>query len=154
MQLKMKRSFLLLASLVFLAAVVLAACASTRFKAGTYEGSAMGFHGTVTVKVTLSADKIVSVVAEGNETEGIGDKALQLLPPEIVAAQSIKIDAITGATKTSDAILYATEDALISAGIDPSKLLPVESFVQKNKSLNEDSGNSAADVGEDASSLF
>ena len=51
-----------------------------------------------------------------NETNGIGSKAIAELPAKIVEANSTEVDVIAGATVTSNAIIYAVNNAL-----DPAK---------------------------------
>lgn len=48
----------------------------------------------------------VSLVGD-KETRGIGSKVIELLPEQIVAAQSAEIDGIAGATVSSTAALGA-----------------------------------------------
>lgn len=97
------------------------------FKAGTYEGSAEGYGGTLKVEVVLSAEAIDSVtVTENGETEGIGSKAVEALPQAIVDAQSVDIDGVSGATVSSNAIKEAVTKALEAAGVDASKLVKKE----------------------------
>lgn len=85
----------------------------------TAEGTAKGMDGDITVKVTATQDKIYSVqIVSANETEGIGTVACDKLPGEIVAANSLQVDGVTGATVSSDAIKQAIRNALQSAGID------------------------------------
>lgn len=80
---------------------------------GVYTQSAKGFGGDVQVTVTVDEQKIVSVMAEGSqETEGIGSRAIEQLPDAIVAAGSVNVDDVTGATVTSSAILEAASKAL------------------------------------------
>ena len=43
-----------------------------------------------------------------------------MIPAAIVEGQSLDVDAVTGATLTSDAILAAVAKALESAGLDPA----------------------------------
>ena len=89
------------------------------YKPGTYEASAKGMGGDVTVKVVVSGDAIESVTVTGhNETAGISDPAIEKIPARIVEAQGLKIDAVSGATVTSNAILTAVADALAQAGAD------------------------------------
>ncbi|OON85866.1 hypothetical protein BXO88_10540 [Oribacterium sp. C9] len=84
-------------------------------------GEAQGLGGPVKVEITATADKILDVVATGDkETPGIGSKALEELPGKIVSANSLDVDAISGATVTSDAIKEAAKKALESAGFDPA----------------------------------
>ncbi|WNS45582.1 FAD-dependent oxidoreductase [Paenibacillus sp. MMS20-IR301] len=93
------------------------------FKSGTYTGSADGKNGTVQVEVTFSEHKIESVkVIHFNETEGVSDASVVKIPEAIVANQSLNIDAISGATVTSDAILAAVSDCVTQAGADPLAL--------------------------------
>lgn len=84
--------------------------------ADTYTGTADGFGGEVSVTVKMNGDKIVDVVAEGpEETEGIGSQAIEQLPAKIKEANSTNVDAVTGATFTSKAIIEAVNEALESA---------------------------------------
>lgn len=86
------------------------------FKAGTYHASADGYGGEITVTVTVSDTKIESIEVKGDdETEGIGTKAIDKLPAIMVENQSAQVDAIAGATVSSDAIVKAVEDALAQA---------------------------------------
>lgn len=90
---------------------------------GTYSAVAQGNNGPVTVEVTVSADAITAVkVVSHKETPSIGGPAVERIPAAIVANQSLKIDAITGATNTSKAILAAVEDAARQAGVDVEAL--------------------------------
>ncbi len=80
------------------------------------EGSAPGYGGTLTVAVTLSGTDITAVeVTSHSETAGIGTRAIDALPAAIVAANSAEVDAVSGATVTSEAISMAVGYALISA---------------------------------------
>lgn len=87
------------------------------YKAGTYTTSAPGKNGDISVSVTFSANKIENVtIAKHQETPGISDPALDRIPKAIVADQSLAVDAVTGATMTSDGILKAVENAVVKAG--------------------------------------
>lgn len=94
------------------------------YKAGTYTATAAGMDGDVTVEVVFTSDAIESVtVTEQNETEGVGTLAVDQLPGKIVEAQSLAVDAITGATVTSTAIIEAVKDCVEQAGGDVDALL-------------------------------
>lgn len=86
------------------------------FNAGTYEGSAQGYGGEIKATVEVSENKIekVTIVGEG-ETQGIGSNAIDKMPDEIVKAQSTKVDGVAGATKSSEAIIKAVNEALDKA---------------------------------------
>lgn len=69
--------------------------------------------GEVKVKVTMDGDKIAKIeVLSHNETAGLSDPAFNQIPEAIIAAQSTSVDAVTGATKTSEALIAAVNDAL------------------------------------------
>ena len=78
--------------------------------------SERGYGGPVTVTVTVEDGEITGVEAEGgSETDGFGSLALEKLPAAMTAAGSVKVDAVAGATITSEAILAAAERALAAA---------------------------------------
>lgn len=113
------------------------------YTAGTYTGTADGNNGPVTVEVTVSDTAITSVVVtEQAETESIATPALERIPQAIVDNQSLGIDAITGATNTSNAILSAVAAAITEAGGDVEALKQVPVQVEEG----EAAGDMTADV--------
>ena len=87
----------------------------------TATGVGQGIDGDVVVQVVADATTIYSVeVLEQNETPGIGSVAVEQLPGQIVEANSILVDSISGATVTSEAIKTAVRQALTDAGLDVS----------------------------------
>ena len=94
--------------------------AAALFTAGTYTASADGNNGPVTVQVVFTDSAIQSVeVVEETETPNIAAPALESIPAAVVEHQSIAVDAIAGATRTSEAILNAVADCIRQAGADP-----------------------------------
>jgi uncharacterized protein with FMN-binding domain len=91
---------------------------TTEVYIGTNDSSSP-YGGDITVAVTVDQDgKILAVtVEENNATEGIGTKAIEALPEQIVAAQGTDVDVVATATITSEALLAAVNDALAQAGI-------------------------------------
>ena len=87
-----------------------------------YETKAGGYAGYVHVSVVLDAEgKILDVtVGQHNESEGYGEKAIDVIPGLIVERQSLGVDAVSGATYTSEAIIKATAKAITAAGLDPA----------------------------------
>ena len=76
-------------------------------------GVGKGFGGEVAVEVTLEGDTITKVVVtEQNETPNFAKDALEQIPEKIVEANSADVDAVSGATVTSNAIMYAVKNAL------------------------------------------
>lgn len=105
---------------VVLAAVMilsLAACGGGAGASGTYSATAKGYHGDVTVTLTIKDGALTDVKAEGKEeTPEVGGRALELMPKSMLAANSVEVDGVSGATHTSDAILKAAKDALAQSG--------------------------------------
>jgi len=93
------------------------------YEPGTYTATARGHNGDVTVEVEFDEKSIVAVrIVEHNESPGISDVAIERIPKAIVEGQTLAVDAIAGATFTSNAILAAVEDAVAQAGGDVEAL--------------------------------
>ena len=84
---------------------------------GTYEGSAMGKNGELTVSVTVENGAVSAVeVTSHSDDLSVCQPALDKLPGQIVEAQSLGLDTVTGCTITSQAILDAAAVAIELAG--------------------------------------
>ena len=84
--------------------------------AGEYIGKGQGIGGDLIVKVSMDGETIANIeVLEQHETPDIGGKALETLPSIVIEAQSVDVDAISGATTTSNAFFTAVSDALSQA---------------------------------------
>ena len=85
------------------------------YKDGTYEGSATGYSGQMTVSVTVSCCKIseINIVDTGDDEEYLID-AKDVIP-QIIEKQSTEVDAVSGATHSSKGIINAVAKALESA---------------------------------------
>ncbi len=85
------------------------------YKDGTYTGSADGFSGKVKVKVRIKNGKIKKItILSHSDTEEYMNKA-KALTKRIVSAQNTNLDAVSGATYSSNGILKAVENALKKA---------------------------------------
>ena len=97
------------------------------FTPGTYTGVGAGKNGDITVEVTFSADKIERItVVSHSETPSLSDAAIANIPTQIVESQSLGVDAVSGATYTSDGIVEAVADAVKQAGGDVEALKNVQ----------------------------
>lgn len=93
------------------------------YQEGSYDVVAQGHNGKVPMKVTFSNDRIEAIeVDRSGETEGIADVVFDRLPDEIVAGQTLNVDAISGASVTSRGILDGVAQAVQMAGGDPDIL--------------------------------
>ncbi|HSV99655.1 MAG TPA: FMN-binding protein [Sedimentisphaerales bacterium] len=84
----------------------------TRVPDGTYTAASLAYAGPLHVEVTVQGGRIEAVrVTRHGEKQFYS--ALTDTPNQIIARQGVKgVDAVTGATMTSEAIIYATAKAL------------------------------------------
>ena len=111
--------------LLLAAAITLSACSgggssstgsAGLYTAGTFTGEAQGFGGTVTVTITTDENSILTASADGpDETPAIGGAILEDLAAQLVESQSAQIDAVAGATLTSEGVKKATQAAIDAA---------------------------------------
>ena len=130
----MKKLTALLASATM--ALSLVGCSTGK----TYTGEAFGHDKENPVKVTLTIkDKTITKVEvdASHETNGIGSKAAETMPGAIVAANSLEVDGVSGATQTSKAIIEAATAALKQAGLEPSDLVSKNTSTTKAKDIEE-----------------
>ena len=102
-------------------AVVLCGCkqeAPLTFQAGTYEVTTQGQNGDIRLSVTFSDSCITDIqVLEQHETPHIGDIVFDELIPQIVKANGTGVDAMTGATVTSRALMKGVTEAASKAQV-------------------------------------
>lgn len=116
----MKKVLSLLLSVCLMAtALIMPAFADTTY---TGVGAGKNGEGSIEVSVTLDdAKKITDVqVMKNGDDAGISDAAVNTVPGEIVKANSLDVDVVSGATLTSDGIIAAVENALTNAGVNPA----------------------------------
>lgn len=92
--------------------------ASTRTVTGTVANTQ---YGPMQVQVTLAGTKITKVTVlqrtnDGAESDEIDDNAIPKLNSETLAAQSARIDAVSGASYTSSGYVQSLQSALDQAG--------------------------------------
>lgn len=101
------------------------------YKDGTYQGSGTGFGGTVTVQVTVADGKItgIDILDASGETPSYFASARGVVS-KILAGQTPNVDAVSGATYSSNGIIQAVQNALSKAGATE------ESTVKTDKETN------------------
>lgn len=84
---------------------------------GTHTGIGEGYGGELEVEVTIENDEITGIeVVSHEETEGIGDEAFDDVISQIIENQSTEdVEAVSGATASSNAIVEAVDNALEEA---------------------------------------
>ncbi len=107
-------------------AIVLAACGKTEtnynigvsglWKDGIYTETAKGKKGNFDVTVIISDGKISDIqIGDNKETPDIGGKAIAELPAEMLKGQTYEVDAMSGATITSNGMKDAVARCLEQA---------------------------------------
>lgn len=92
---------------------------------GTYSATATGM-GDVTVTMTFDANAITNVVVDtSKETTGFGLEKGGEFAERILAAQSAEIDAVSGVTVTSQAVVEAAKACIAQAKGDTVEVAPV-----------------------------
>ena len=87
------------------------------YKDGTYQGSGTGFGGTITVQVTVSGGKITAVdILSASGDTGSYFASAQGVVSKVLSSQSPNVDAVSGATYSSNGIIQAVQNALSQAG--------------------------------------
>ncbi len=106
---------------------------------GAYEGVAAGFNGELKVSVTVASGAIEKVeVLAHTESAGVADDILAAMPELIVKEQSYAVDALSGATFTSNAVKAAVKDALTKAGAIEGQFDTVPVHEQKEETIDAD----------------
>ena len=97
------------------------------YKPGTYTATAKGIN-TITATMTFSADAITDVVLDlSGETPGYGKDIAEALTDALLKAQGAEIDAVSGSTITSKAVMEAANKCIQQAKGE----IPVEVIEKK-----------------------
>ncbi|MGP6147298.1 flavocytochrome c [Jeotgalibaca sp. A122] len=93
------------------------------FNPGEYTVTAPGHNGKLPMRVVLSEDRIETIeIDSAGESAGIADVVFTRIPQEIVEGQTLNVDAISGATVTSQGVIEGVAEAVKMAGADPEIL--------------------------------
>jgi fumarate reductase flavoprotein subunit len=116
----MKFYFVLIAVFV---ATLFAACVSLKnfavYEPGQWQGTGEGYNGAIVVSVETDSASIIDIkVLEQNEDAMIGGDAISALKDHVLDTDSTDVDAVSGATQTSEGFLNAVNNALSNARIE------------------------------------
>lgn len=118
MNMKQMRGLLVLALVSVLMLATLTACgggaAEPAVETQTLTGTGTGYAGDLVVEFTVEGDTITAIeVVESGDTPGLSDGAFGEIISQVIENQSVEgIDAVSGATASSDGLLEAIADAL------------------------------------------
>ena len=105
----------ILAAMVVFFTVSVGAAAAAHYKRGTYEGSGRGKFSDVVLSVKIRRGKITAIdVVSQNETPNYWKRAVAVID-RIIESNNTAVDGVTGATKSSNAIKAAVDNALKQA---------------------------------------
>lgn len=137
----MKKIRLISLVMALILCAVFAANAAT-FVPGTYEGEGKGRNDQIKVSVTVDDKGITEIkVLEHKETDGFGEKAFEGVTKAIIDGQTLKVDAVAGATLSSNGLLIAVADALTKGKMDPKELNYVPPVIPDPSELIKELGN-------------
>lgn len=115
-------------ALVLCLVMMVSSVAMADMTPGTYTGVATGMFDDLTVEVTVTENAIEDIKVVSHNETAPGWPALEKLPAAIVEAQSIAVDTVAGATRSSEGVVKAVTAALEAAGADIDAFsTPVES---------------------------
>ena len=86
---------------------------------GSYEGQAVSFPNSAKVRVNIEGGRLTEVEVLTHKASGIGHRVDEVLPGLIVEQQSTAVDAVSGATNSSNVIMEAAQKALEQASEEP-----------------------------------
>ena len=108
---------------------------------GEYEGTATGYGGPLTVRITIKDGKLTDIkVISQTETPEYFNKAKAVID-KILSSGSVDVDSVSGATISSNAIKKAVADALHKAGSkQKAKISIAKNDVSKANSRRANAG--------------
>jgi fumarate reductase flavoprotein subunit len=113
-----KRTIALCLALVMV--LLMAACQAkpvSSNNSGVFTGESKGKNGAIKVEVTIENAEIKDIKVVENHESDFTKNVFEELPKAMIAANTADVDAITGATLTSNAIIEAVRDAIKKSGI-------------------------------------
>lgn len=88
-----------------------------KMKPGAYVESAIGWNGPIEVKTTVSVNRIDSIeILKSDEVPYIADEPMKAIIQKVVSKQNLSVDVVTGASRSSEALLRAVGQAVQAAG--------------------------------------
>lgn len=114
------------------------------YKDGTYQGSGTGFGGTITVQVTISGGKIAAIdILSASGENGSYFASAKGVISKMISGQTPNVDAVSGATYSSNGIIQAVQNALSKAANTSVSVTPTPTAkpTPKPTSIPKPSGN-------------
>ena len=108
-------------------AAIVDSSAAGNYRDGIYTGTGTGFKGSTTVQVTVKNGNIsdVTVLSTGDDEEFF-NRAKNTIISQILSLQSTQVDAVSGATFSSNGIIEAVANALGLSFENPNSTVSVQ----------------------------
>ena len=127
---------------------------SAQYADGVYTGSASGYRGMTEVQVTVSNGMIteITVTSTGDDSEYFS-RAENAVINSILLSQTTDVDAVSGATFSSNAIMNAVKDALsLTTSADTAEASAEPATSSDGQSETSDAADSSSNVTGNANS--
>ena len=103
---------------------------------GTYTAEVRGMKA-MTITTTFDQDSITDIQVEHEETEGIGAPVVDSMKATILEIQGLGIDAVSGATLTSNAMIDGVAECARQAGADVDALKAIKPAAKEKEADQE-----------------
>jgi uncharacterized protein with FMN-binding domain len=105
----------------FFVVVVICSCAALTARRGVsegeleiFEGVGQGFRGPISVQVRMSEGSITEIeIVDSMEDRFVGEAAMEELIDLVIMYNTVDVDAVSGATETSEGFLEAVRNAIL-----------------------------------------
>jgi len=110
----MKQLFVFFAVLVICGCAALTARRTSEGDGEIFEGVGQGFRGPISVQVRMSEGSITEIeIIDSMEDRFVGGAAIEELIDLVIMYNTADIDAVSGATETSEGFLEAVRNAIL-----------------------------------------
>ncbi|MBF7096451.1 FMN-binding protein [Alkalibacter mobilis] len=108
---------LMLIMLILISTLSFGACSGSKYDDGKYTAESFGNGGDILIEANIENGKITDIkVLENDETPAMLKAVEETLIPQIISKQGVEeVDTVSGATKTSEAVIEAVGEILDQA---------------------------------------
>ena len=106
-----------------------------KFEAGVYQSTQTGHHGEIVVETTFTNERIEQVkIVKNGDTMMISEPAAEAICANVVKYQTSEVDAVSGATLSSNAMMRGISDCIKQAeGIEDATMPEAEHLTKEGE---------------------
>ncbi|MGT2751852.1 FAD-dependent oxidoreductase [Streptococcus porcinus] len=113
------------------------------YKAGQYRVMAHGHNSELPMKVSFSDTAITAIeIDSAGESAGLSDLVFEKMPKQIIDFQTLNVDAVSGASSTSQGVIDGVSTAVLEASgqdaVDVLKARPKPTVVRSTEVIEEE----------------